>query len=300
MRDDNDISLRNWVVFGFLALVWGSSFILIEQGLTYFSAMEVACLRVSISMMAFLPFVPRAMKCVRRKHLKGVIGMGLLGNLFPAFLFAYAQTGIDSSIAGILNALTPIFTMLLGAILFRQGLRMLKIAGVVTGFAGAAIIVWKGMEAGSTNFYLMELLVILATFCYGLSSNIIKAWLGDISAREAGAVAFLIIGPVALTILLVFTGFTDHVMHSEAIWPLFSIVLLALLGTVLATILYIRLLQDTNALFGTSVTYLIPVVAIFWGWFYGDQLFAKHLLGLILILMGVYLISWRKKSGDTI
>lgn len=295
MKEEGSIKPVHWVVFIFLALVWGSSFILIEKGLGYFSAVEVACLRISLSMIAFLPFMVRALKKIKRSHLKGVIGMGLLGNLFPAFLFAQAQTEIDSSVAGILNALTPIFTMVLGAMLFRQSLMAVKVVGVMLGFAGAAIIVWKGATTGDIG-YVMEILVIIATISYGLSSNIIKAWLTNISALDAGAIAFLFIGPLTLVYLYTFTDFTEKIYAPEALLPFLSILLLALMGTVVASVLYIKLLQDTNAVFGTSVTYLIPFVAILWGWLDGDVLGIKHIAGLILILSGVYLISKRQKA----
>jgi len=298
MKDEGSIKPVHWVVFIFLAVVWGSSFILIEKGLGYFSAVEVACLRISLSMIAFVPFMPRALKKIRRIHLKGIIGMGLLGNLIPAFLFAHAQTEIDSSVAGILNALTPIFTMVLGALLFRQSLMAMKVAGVILGFAGAAIIVWKGVTTGDVG-YAMEILVIVATLSYGLSSNIIKAWLTNISALDAGAIAFLIIGPLTLLYLITLTEFTEKILAAEALLPFMSILLLALMGTVLASVLYIKLLQDTNAVFGTSVTYLIPFVAILWGWLDGDALGLKHIAGLFLILSGVYLISKKRKAKKT-
>lgn len=286
----SSVTLKDWLIFLFLCVIWGSSFILIKKGLIAFSPVEVAILRICIASVAFVPiyfFVIR--QHISRTQLKYIIFAGFLGNGFPAFLYAMAQTHVASSVAGILNSLTPIFTWILGMLFFATAFRLDQFVGVFIGFVGAAIIILL-----NTQFHFsldtFSLLIVVGTICYGLSANIVKTHLQDINPIVLSAIALFSVGIPAL-IVSPFTGLYHDVFHTPgALVSLSAIAVLALMGTVFANILFFRLIQNTNAVFGSSVAYLIPLTALGWGLIDGEVLGLIHVLGMGLILTGIYLL----------
>ena len=201
-----------------LSLIWGSSFILIKKALVAFDWRQVAALRMSVTMICFLPFVVSNIKKVKsRKVFIGILLMALFGNALPAFLYPIAQTQIDSSLAGILNAATPIFTLLIGAILFNVLPTRNKIIGVVIGIVGASLLVIYGQEhkVGANNLY--GLFIVVATICYGISSNAIKEYLQEVSPMTTSSVAFIIVGPLGLAYLFT-TDFLEIMETNEMAW----------------------------------------------------------------------------------
>lgn len=287
---------RDWILLIFLAIVWGSSFILMKRGLDSFSPIQVASLRLAIASLGFAPFIWKAFKNTPRKYYKGIFLMAIFGNALPAFFFAKAQESLYSALAGVLNGLTPIFVLIFGLLFFGQKLYGRQSLGVIAGFAGAVLLVLADMD--DVSAYSLSIfsggLVVLATISYGLSSNVIKHYLQDISPMYSGSLAFAMIAPFAFG-LLFSTNFITVLQETEGAWySLGSLTILALVGTVLASILYIRLVQRTDAVFSASVTYLIPIVAIIWGVFDGELLKTMHYLGLAVILFGVYLSSKKK------
>ena len=290
MLNSNEATLRDWVTMIFLAIVWGSSFILIKKALVGFGPTEVAALRIGISTIAFVPiFFLLYRQKVAWKDIKWIALIGLLGNGLPAFGYAIAQTHVDSSVAGILNTLTPIFTWVLGLMFFAVAVRTNQLVGVLTGFVGALLII--GMDPSfKISFDPYTLLIVGSTICYGLSANIVKNHLQNIHPTVLSAVAFFCIGPFALSYLLT-TDVAPSIMTSEqARLSLLAAATLALVGTVLANILFFRLIQRTTAVFGSSVAYLIPVTALAWGVLDGESLEWTHLVGMVLILIGVYVM----------
>jgi len=165
--------VKAWVLLIILALIWGSSFILIKVGLSALSAGEVGALRIFSASLVLSPMAVANLGKVDRRHFSLLLVVGMFGSLLPAFLFAAAQTHLQSSVAGILNALTPLFTMLMGAVFFSQRLSLRTLAGLLIGLAGTAYLIMAGADGGMTvNAY--ALLVVLATICYGANLNLIK------------------------------------------------------------------------------------------------------------------------------
>ncbi len=279
-----------WATLIFLSFIWGSSFILMKKGLIAYNNYQVAGLRVFFSFILLLPLSVRNLKHITVNTLRPLLIVGFVGIAVPALLFTTAQTYIDSSLAGMLNSMTPFFTLLVGLVFYRTKLRILKIAGVIIGLVGAAGLIVNDFAnlIGSINWY--AVLVLLATLCYGINVNEIKAKLSHLNGIEITSLAVLFIGPVA-GIYLLFSDYSP-VVQSNAKWSsLFYIFLLAAFGSVLALIIFNNLLRYTSAVFAASVTYIIPVFAIIWGEFDGESIGWRQLMWIVLILLGVYLVN---------
>jgi drug/metabolite transporter (DMT)-like permease len=275
-----------------LSLMWGTSFILIKQGLKVFSPDEVGALRVSAAALFLLPAALFKLRELRSHHYGKLLLTGLMGIFIPAFLFAIAQTRMDSSLAGILNTLTPLFTMLIGAMLFQQRFRMVTLFGVVLGFAGTFMIMLSRSEGKVEGINLYALLVVLACILYGINLNFIKFKIADVGSLAITSVSLLLIGPLALIYLFGFTGFTSKLSMHEGAWvALGYIVLLGMMSTAIATFLFNRLVKISTPLFASSVTYIIPLVAVLWGVLDDERLYMGHYIGMAAIIGGVYLAN---------
>ena len=282
----------NWIILIVLALTWGSSFILMKRGLDVYSRDEVAALRILIAFLFLSPLIFKHVKKPLLKHWKGFLGMGVLGNFIPAFLFTKAETGISSSLTGMLNSLTPLFTLLLGVLLFKTKTRWINAFGIMIGFVGAIGLLLVGKRVDTDNNLLFGFYVVLATICYGLSVNIIKKSLNDVNSITATVWALMFIGPIAGLYLFGFTDFTTRLANNPmALNSLGYVSVLAIFGTALSVIIFNVLIRNTNALFASSVTYLIPVVAMGWGIMDGENVQMLHFLWIGLILIGVYLVN---------
>ena len=286
-------AINNYLTLLFLAIIWGSSFILMKRGLEVFDFMQVATLRIFIAFISLIPFLPKAFKNVKRKHYLPIIIMALLGNGIPAFLFTKAQTHLDSSLVGILNAIVPLFTLILGVYFFKSNPTKTNIVGIVLGLFGAVLLTVNSLSGGvEVNFYVW--LVVLATVFYAISINVIKKYLSDLNASSITALAFLIIGPLS-SVYLFSTDFTAVLVSNEnGLMALVYIALLSVCGTSMAVIIFNKLISRSSAIFASSVTYLIPIVAILWGVFDGEIITPYHLFGMLIIFSGVYLVN--KKS----
>jgi drug/metabolite transporter (DMT)-like permease len=275
-----------------LALIWGTSFILIKQGLKVYSPDEVATLRVTA---AFLFLLPAAL--IRMRQLNGVdfrivFVSGLLGIFFPAFLFATAQTRISSSVAGILNTLSPIWTMMMGALFFGQRFKGLAIVGTLIGFGGTLILMLarSGGDISGINYF--ALLIVAACALYGTNVNWVKFKAHHVSALTLTSVSVMLIAPLAIAYLFTFTGFTSKLGHVDGSWTALGfIALLGCMSTAVATYLFAVLLKISTPLFASSVTYLMPLVSVGWGLLDGEQLYAGHYLGMAAIIGGVWLAN---------
>ena len=282
----------NWIILIALALTWGSSFILMKRGMDVYSSEEVAALRIFIAFLFLSPLIFKHVKKPLLKHWKGFLGMGVLGNLIPAFLFTKAETGISSSLTGMLNSLTPLFTLLLGVLLFKTKTRWINVVGILIGFFGAIGLLMVGKSENMSNNLLFGLFVVLATICYALSVNIIKKELNEVNSITATVWAMMFIGPLAGIYLFGCTDFTTKLVSNPMAYSrLGYIVILAVFGTALSVIVFNVLIRNTNALFASSVTYLIPIVALVWGILDGEDVQVLHFVWIILILLGVYLVN---------
>ena len=275
-----------------LALIWGSSFILMKNALKVYSASQVATMRMFFSFLFLLPLTIRNFQKVPSKFLLMITLVGLLGNGLPAILFANAQTKLSSSTAGVLNSLTPLFTLIIAVAFFKQHFSSTKITGIVIGMIGAIVlIVFKANGSIETN-YQYGSYIFLATLCYAWSVNLIKNYLHELPAIAISSMALVFIGPSYGYYLFAHTDFIYTTMHDAgAGQALGFVLLLALFGTAISLVLFNKLVQITTPVYAASVTYLIPIVAMFWGFIDGEPISYIQLIGLVGILLGVYLAN---------
>ena len=289
-----------WALLIILACIWGTSFILMKKGLVVFSALELGAIRVSVAALLLLPFALRHVGGVARGRFKWLALSGVVGTLLPAFLFAYAETKLASGLAGVLNALTAVFTLLVGALLFGQRLTGLRVLGIGLGLAGTVVMLQLGgsggdaTPAGEGNAW-YGLYILAATVGYGLSVNVIKHKLGGLTPVAVTSVLLLLIGGPALAYLLLATGFVHKLATAPGAWTAFGyIALLATMSTAVAMVLFNKLIQQSTALFASSSTYLIPIVALALGALDGEAFNIWHFVGMVVILAGVLIIHRAK------
>lgn len=281
-----------WVLLVVLSLIWGSSFILIKRGLDVYTPGQVAALRMVIAGLLVLPFAFVQLRHTDRRLLGYVALVGVLGNAIPAYLFSLAETQLSSSTAGILNALVPLFTLLIGAAAFRVPLTRIRVAGVLIGLVGAIMLTLRnGGQGEPTQNLLYGLLIIAATLMYATSTNLIRYKLHTMRAIQITSLALPMVALPYLVYLLT-TDFTERFVSAPgATVSLGYIAILASLGTSFSVILFNKLIQVSGPLFATSVTYVIPVVALLWGIVDGEALGPLHVVGMSAILAGVYLVN---------
>jgi drug/metabolite transporter (DMT)-like permease len=285
-----------WIILLALALVWGSSFILMKRGLEAFSSNQVAALRIGIASLFLIPFLIKHYQINFKKYWLGLVLAGLFGNLIPAFLFTKAETGISSSLAGMLNALTPLFTVIFGWIAFKNKSTALQITGILVAFGGALLLLYSDRNPQQEDGMLYAFLVILATICYAISVNCIKHFLGDLNSIAATAWSFAFIGPFALVYLFT-TNFTEVMQtNPKAMSSLGYISILGIVGSALSVIFFNQLIKISGAVFAASSTYIIPIVAVFWGFSDGEIISEYQILAIFIILGGVWLINKRKAN----
>lgn len=291
----------SWIILIALSLVWGSSFILMKQGLKAFSSDEVAGLRITIASAFMLPFLVAHYKLDVKKNLKGLLLMGVFGNLIPAFLFTKAETQISSSLTGMLNALTPMFTIVIGMISFNHKISKNQIIGVLVGLIGAIALVTLGDDKDDqTKNVMYSLLVAAATLCYAISVNGIKAYLGHVKSLTATVWSFTLIGPVAAIYLFGFTDVVAHAtQHPEGMRSLGFVSILAIVGSALSVVVYNTLIKLSGTVFAASCTYLIPIVAIGWGLFDGEIINLAQILAVIVVIAGIWMINSTGKSKES-
>ncbi|MCB0510732.1 MAG: DMT family transporter [Chitinophagales bacterium] len=290
----------NVLILILLALIWGSSYILMKKGLLVFSAVQVSMLRIVFSTLALLPFLPRAIRNLNRKDFIFIGFVGLFGSGIPSYLFPLAISHIDSGVAGIINSLTPVFVLLFGWLFFKTALIKEKVIGLALAIVGASFLLFFKDSAIQFELNHYAFYAVLATICYGLSSNILKSKLSHVNSMELTSLSFALIGPFALLKLLS-TDFMSIMQHdANAFQAISYIAILGFVGTALALVLFNYLIRKTDALYASTVTFMMPVVALAWAFVDGETLNINHYLGLAFILVGVYLTNkrWKKKLSE--
>ncbi|MEA1887904.1 MAG: DMT family transporter [Bacteroidota bacterium] len=283
--------LINWSILLFLSLTWGSSFILMKKGLRSFDSLQIASLRIFISYLFLLPLAIPNIRRINKNNLLSLIIIGLIGNALPAFLYPFAQREVDSSVAGMLNALTPLFTLLTGILLYRRKARWNQVTGILLGLVGAAGLLYSG----SFSFDPLGLFIVLATFFYGISSNQVTL-IKNLNGAVITALAFFIIGPFAgLSLLL--NDFGPALETEHWLRNLGFISILSVFGSGVAVVLFNILILRTSPVYAVSVTYLAPLVSTMWGFADGENITLFMIISVICILAGVYLTIRRKTPG---
>nr|AOE09935.1 permease of the drug/metabolite transporter (DMT) superfamily [uncultured bacterium]CCF99381.1 permease [uncultured Flavobacteriia bacterium] len=268
---------------------------MIKKGLVGFTPLQLGSLRIIIT--AFLLFLVgfKSLKNLPKNKLKWIVISGFLGTFFPAFLFAYAETEIDSAIASILNSIVPINTIVFGFLAFKMHSSKRQVLGVLTGFAGTFLLITNGASINPNQNYWYAFLVIIATVMYAFSINIIKRHLQNVSpiAIAVGNFAIIIIPAF---IVLIFSGFfTSQVIQGpDFTISLFYIFLLSLFGTAIAKVLFNNLVQISTPIFASSVAYIMPIIAVSWGVLDGESFGFWQGVATVIILLGVYLANSKR------
>jgi drug/metabolite transporter (DMT)-like permease len=279
-----------FIVLGILGFVWGSSFILIKKSLLSFSPLQVGSLRILIASLVLLPFAIKNLKWLNKRNWYYFTLTGLLGNGIPAILFSVAQTKVSSSITGFTNSLTPLFTLIVGILVFNQGTGLRKIIGILVGLLGAALLILSGNNTQKEFDLSYGLLAVLGSLCYGFSVNIIKNKLQHIDPIAVTSIAFLfLILPTGLIFFI--SDWTLPISKPLFTQSALSIITLSVIGTSAAVLVFNMLIKHTTAVYASSTTYIVPVFALMWGIFDHESFNLWQLSGIGLILSGVYLSS---------
>lgn len=282
--------LVNWFIFIILCVIWGSSFILMKGGMNVLSPYQVASLRILSAGIVLLPFAIKSFKHIPANRRMLVILSGLLGSFFPAYLFCIAETKIDSSLAGILNALTPLFVIISGVAFFQLKVKMLQLIGILIGFIGLCFLVASGANI-SLAYFSYAFLVLLATLFYGINVNMVGRYMTGIGSLEIASMAFVFL-IIPCFLILFFTGYFLLPLGNDAyLKSTLASVVLGIFGTAIASVLFYMLVKRASALFASMVTYGIPFVALAWGIWGGEHVNFQQVICLSVILVGVYLAN---------
>jgi len=283
-----------WLALLFLSIVWGSSFILMKRGMDAFDYVQVAALRIFFSFIILLPFAIKNLRFINKKNIGYLFVTGLIGNFIPAILFTFSQSEISSSLAGILNAIAPFFVLMIGVLFFGNRPSIWQYIGIFVGFFGVFWLISDGNlgSLGSINIYVVP--IVIATVMYGLGSNIVRFRLQDLDGIQITSLSFFMVGPLA-GILFGFTDLRTPMLSPDLGISLIAILTLALFGSVLSLFVYYNLIHRAGPVFAASATYIVPFFAILWGIMDGENIYAIHFYSLLIILLGVYLSSLRKK-----
>jgi len=289
----------DWILFTALCIIWGSSFFLMKVGMRELSAYQVASIRILSAGLVLLPFVKKAWQSIPRAQVGRVMLSGLIGSFFPAFLFCMAETKIDSALAGILNALTPLFTLLVGILFFQLKARLLQILGTLIGFLGLTLLMVSGtgFQWGNIGY---SMLVILATLFYGLNVNMVGRHMKGIGALDIASLAFVMLIPPSALILAYSGFFQMPLLNKSVLLSIATAGVLGIVGTAIASIIFYMLVKRAGPVFASMVTYGIPFVAVFWGIFRNEQINGRQFFCLLIILVGVYLVNKPQKKADPV
>ncbi|MES2388965.1 MAG: DMT family transporter [Bacteroidota bacterium] len=295
--EKGDTRLQAWGLMIFLGFIWGSSFILMKKGLHVFPPLEVAMLRMFTAFLCIVAFSWNTLRKFTGRQLLLVSLSGTLSSFMPAILFCLAGVGLDSAVSGGLNAMTPFFTVMVSALIFRSPITWRHGFGLSLGLLGCLVLAlsrYKGSGMPEVNFY--ALYVLLATLFYGMNINLVKHYLSDIEPAKLAVGAFSAIG-IPAGLLLFFSGNFLHTLttNPEAPYAAGMVIVLGVFGSALSLVLFNRLIQISTTLFAGSSTYLIPVFAIFWGIIDGEHITAIQFAGICTVLAGVMFVTRDKR-----
>lgn len=279
-----------WFFLFILALIWGSSFILIKRGLVGLNPFQLGSLRIVFAAIFLLLIGFRTLPKIPLGQWKFIIITSLFGTFIPAYLFSIAQTEIDSSVSAILNSLTPLNALILGITVFGLNFKRSQIIGVGIGLLGSILLVFNGAVNHPEQNYYYAILILIASICYAVNVNLVNKYLSDLSPLAISTGNFTVLIFPALGILS-FSNFYEIVQLEKVQHSLLFVLVLGVLGTGIANILFFKLIKLSSPVFASSVTYLIPVVAFFWGLLDNEMLTPIQFLGAFVILVGIYLSS---------
>lgn len=290
------MNLQNlkWIYLVILSFIWGSSFILIKKALLGLTPVQIGALRILFTGIFLIIIGFKSLKKIKKHHWKPIFACAVLGTFFPAFLFAYAIKGIDSSIASILNSITPFNALWIGAAIFGFAFYKKQLLGVFIGLVGTTLLILKGADLNPNQNYWYALLPIISSIGYGFNVNIIKKYLQDLSALAITTGSFVLLLIPVLFVLIFSDFFISFKLTETTQSALVYMLILAILGTGVAKVMFNKLIHISSPVFSTSVTYIIPIVAVIWGVLDGEKLNIIQMIAAIIILSGVYLANKTK------
>lgn len=289
-------STKKWFYLLVLSLVWGTSFILIKRGLLGFNPIQLGSVRIVMAALVVMSFGLKSVKEVRKKDLKWIATAAFLGTFFPPFLFALTQTQLDSGITSVFNTLTPLNTTVVGVMAFGALISKRQILGVLIGLIGSVALIMAGETLDPDKAYWYAIFVYISSLGYSLNINILKKHLAHLSPLAITTVSFIMVLLPALGVL-VWSGFFPLMLSEEAPFAALGYVfVLAVFGTAFAKLYFNKLIQVSSPVFSASVTYTIPLVAVFWGLWDGETLDPIQFIGAIVVIVGVYLSNKKEKT----
>ncbi len=276
----------------FISALWGTSFILIKRGLKSFTPVQLGTFRMFFAFVVLLPFMAKEIGKLKKYNLKSLLIVAFIGNLFPALLFALAQTKVSSSMAGMLNALFPITTLIAGIWLYGAKTNKKSLIGIIIGLLGSIILVFSDNSGSYNNDWLYIGFIIIAIIFYAISVNEIKYRLSNLNGKTVTILTFLFAGP-ASAIILLFTDLHTSFSQPDALAGISYIFMLSIFSSVIALLLFYILVQHVSPMFSASSTYIIPIFAALWGLADGEHISLLQGFSAIIILIGVYLTTTR-------
>jgi drug/metabolite transporter (DMT)-like permease len=283
-----------WFLLLILALIWGSSFILIKRGLVGLTPYQLGSLRIIFATLFLLIIGYKSLATIPHGKWKYLALTAFVGTFMPVYLFSIAETEISSSITAVLNSLTPLGALIIGISAFGLQIQKRQVYGVIIGLIGSVLLIVNGAANNPEQNYWYTLLVVFAAFCYSLNINLINKYLSDVKPLAITAGNFVVLVIPAL-LILTFSGFFEVVQHANVQHAMIYIAVLGILGTGIANIIFFRLIQMSSPVFASSVTYMIPVVAFFWGVLDNELFSPMQYVGALIVFIGVYL-SAKKQS----
>jgi len=292
MPDNSERPLLAVTLLILLSLIWGTSFILIKKGLVAFNPVEVSAIRIAVAGLVLLPMALVKVREVKKDQYPHLLVVGMVGIFIPAFLFALAQTRLESSLAGVLNSLSPLWTLIIGALFFQQRFRGYVVLGIVLSFAGAIVLAFSRSGGITLDFNVFALLIVAACAMYGTNVNYIKYKIHNLGSVTITSVAVALVAPLGFLILFGFTDFVTKLQTVPGAWTAFGfLTILAVMSTAVANLLFNKLIRIRSPLYAASVTYIMPLVSVGWGLLDGEHLYVGHFIGMGAILGGVYLAN---------
>tara|TARA_R110000737_G_scaffold193532_1_gene214819 strand:+ start:17844 stop:18719 length:876 start_codon:yes stop_codon:yes gene_type:complete len=263
------------------------------DGEPIFTDMQVGALRMFFAGSILLPFSIKALRKIKKgRDILFLFIVGFCGNFIPAFLFTYAETSISSGYAGMLNSFTPIFTVIIGFFVFKIRLNTVQIIGLAIGTLGMILLMYFGHLEPNNGGLIHVLAIVLATFLYGVSLNTIKHKLGHFTAVEITSVALLLVLIPALITNGYFGTIQTIRTNEHAFEGIIYIAILGIVGTAFAVIIFNQIIAMRDALFASSVTYFIPIVAVFIGFGFNESINLSQIGSMFIVLMGVFFVNY--------
>ncbi|RYY67924.1 MAG: DMT family transporter [Chitinophagaceae bacterium] len=293
MNNNNPL---NWLLFILLSFIWGSSFILMKAGMMGLSAFQVASIRIISAGIVLLPVAIMSIRLIPKKQMFLVFMSGALGSLIPAYLFCVAEQKVDSALAGVLNSLTPIFVIIAGAMFFNARIAANKVIGILIALSGSVLLFLFQPNFSNNSNVIHISYIILATALYGYNVNMVHKHLKHIPSIRIAAVALMLNAIPAFVVLFLTGYFSKDILSQEILIATGYSAILGIFGTAVATILFYMLLKRAGSIFASMVTYGIPIVAIFWGIIYNEEVGWKQVLGMAVILIGVFVANKRARE----